>query len=291
MGDKSAKARLVSQIASRQHGVITVSQLSGAGVERDVASKWARARRLHRIHRGVYAVGHVPRSRKSKWMAAVLACGDGAALSHASAAALWGLLDWRDGPVEVSIPVEGGRRPRAGVRIHRRPGLPHAAITRRHNIPVTRPAQTIADLRGRASDAQLRRAIRQAEVLGFPTGLDHAADPTQSEMEDLFLALCRRNALPEPQVNVRIDALIVDFLWSQRRLVVETDGYRFHRGPSAFENDHDRDLRLRTLGYDVLRLTYRHLATEPTRVAALVRRELSKPSQAPRQAPIRRASE
>ncbi len=132
---------------------------------------------------------------------------------------------------------------------------------------MTTPARTIADLRRIVSPARLRRAIRQAEVLGLRTGLDRPAEPTRSELEHLFLELCRRHRLPAPEVNVRIGRRVVDFLWRERRLVVETDGYRYHRGPTAFEDDHARDLALRTGGYDVLRFTYRQVTSEPARVA------------------------
>jgi very-short-patch-repair endonuclease len=199
--------------------------------------------------------------------------------SSATAAqrALWGLLDQRGGPIEVSVPVAGGRKPRPGIRIHRRPGLQSGATTRRHNIPVTKPAQTIEDLRRRIPEAKLRSAIRAAEVQGLPTGLDTRTQAARSELEEIFLSLCRKHRLPMPQVNSRVATLEVDFLWPDQRLVVEADGYRFHRGSSAFETDHDRDLHLRAADYDVLRLTYRQITTKPTQVAALVRRELQRP--------------
>jgi len=102
------------------------------------------------------------------------------------------------------------------------------------------------------------------------TGLDKGSERTQSELEHLFLRLCRRHRLPAPEVNVRIGSRIVDFLWRRQRLVVETDGYRFHRGSQAFEDDHERDLELRSLGYDIVRLTYRQVTTTPDRVISAV---------------------
>jgi very-short-patch-repair endonuclease len=181
-----------------------------------------------------------------------------------------------DGPVDVSVPTTAGRKRRGGIRVHRRASLGSGSVTRRNGIPVTTPAQTIADLRGVASAAQLRRAIRQAEVLGLRTGLDRPAEPTRSELEHLFLRLCRRHRLPAPEVNVRIGPREVDFLWRTQRLIVETDGYRYHRGRGAFENDHERDLDLRARGYDVLRLTYRQVTTNPTRTARAVAEALRK---------------
>jgi very-short-patch-repair endonuclease len=211
-------------------------------------------------------------------MAAVLACGEGAVLSHRSAASLWRLLGPTGGPVEVSVPTTSGRAARPGIRLHRRVTLGPRSVSRRSDIPVTTPAQTIDDLRGRVSPAQLRRAIRQAEVLGLATGLHGAADRTRSELEHLFLRLCHRHRLPTPEVNVRIGSHTVDFLWREQRVVVETDGYRYHRGSQAFENDHERDLDLRSRGYDIVRLTYRQVTADPKRAAAAVADALQKPT-------------
>jgi very-short-patch-repair endonuclease len=206
-------------------------------------------------------------------MAAVLACGAGAVLSHLSAAHLWRLLDSRGGAIHVSVPGAGGRARRRGVRVHRRRSLDAETVTCRHNIPVTTPAQTIADLKRLTSPAQLRQAIRQAEVLGRRTGLQ-ATEPTRSELEHLFLRLCEHHRLQMPEVNVRVGPYEVDFLWREQRLIVETDGYRYHRGSQAFENDHQRDLVLRGAKLDVLRITFRQVTKEPDRVAALISREL-----------------
>jgi len=135
---------------------------------------------------------------------------------------------------------------------------------------VTTPARTIADLTRAVSATERRRAIRQAEVLGLDPGLSVPRERTRSELEHLFLKLCRRHSLPVPQVNVRIGGLLVDFAWQDRRLIVETDGYRFHRGRTAFESDRARDLRLRELGYDVVRLTYRQVLDRPEQVAGVL---------------------
>lgn len=140
---------------------------------------------------------------------------------------------------------------------------------------MTTPARTIADLKLVVSAAQLRRAIRQAEVLGLNTGPGIEGDGTRSELERQFLLLCHRHRLPPPEVNVRIAGLLVDFAWIDRRLIVETDGYKFHRGRAAFENDKARDLRLRERGFDVMHLSYRQVLEEPEQVANILRRELS----------------
>ena len=129
-------------------------------------------------------------------------------------------------------------------------------------------------LRPPVSEATHRRAVRQAEVLGLRTGLGEAVAPTRSELEDCFLALCHRHRLPLPEVNVRVGRWEADFLWREQRLVVETDGYRFHRGPTAFETDHVRDLDLRISGHDVLHFTYDQVTNHPSQVANVLHREL-----------------
>lgn len=212
-------------------------------------------------------------------MAAVLAIGGGppragrplerwgAALSHRSAAELWGLLPHRDGPVDVLAPGDAGKARRKGIRLHRSTSLMPADVTLRAGIPVTTPARTLSDLRRAVGANEHRRATRQAEVLGLPLGDETETDRTRSDLERDFLRLCRRYRLPPPAVNARIGPDLVDFLWRERRLIVETDGYRYHRGKAAFEDDRDRDLRLRDAGYEVIRLSERQLNEEADRVA------------------------
>jgi very-short-patch-repair endonuclease len=265
----------VARIAARQHGVVSQEQLVDAGLSTSAISRRVENGRLHRLHRGVYAVGHPGISHYGRWMAAALTCGEEAAVSHRSAAELWGLLKPAEGLIEISVPGGSGRARRSGIRLHRRTALRLAAITRRYGIPVTKPAQTIADLRSCISAEELRRAIRQADVLGLPIGLVADRDRTRSELERQFLRLCDRHGLPAPEVNVRIGPHLVDFLWCEQSLVVETDGYRYHRGRQAFEDDRSRDLDLHALGYDVLHFSYRQVSREPERVAAAVRDALS----------------
>lgn len=205
----------------------------------------------------------------------------GAALSHRGAAELWLMLPAQRGPVDVTVPGDGGRNRREGIRIHRSKRLAAADVTTQAGIPVTTPTRTLADLREASrrrksgvATRDLRRAIRQAEFLRLPIDSEPDTDRTRSELEAMFLRLCRRHELPVPEVNVRVGPLTVDFLWRDRRLVVETDGYRSHRGRQAFEDDRARDLRLRALGYDVVRLSYRQVLEEPDRVAAALRADL-----------------
>jgi Protein of unknown function (DUF559) len=216
-------------------------------------------------------------------MAAVLACSTKAReafLSHRSAAALWGLLPAGNGPIEVTVREYGGRNRRAGIRLHRSMILAPSDIARRRGILVTTPARTIFDLeraprRWRLPPSQLRRAARQAAVLGYALGAHARPDPTRSELEDLFLALCKRSGLPAPEVNVKVAGIEVDFLWRQFALAVETDGYRFHRGDVAFEDDRRRALTLGEHGFEVLRLTYRQITKESHVVTRTLRARLS----------------
>jgi very-short-patch-repair endonuclease len=142
---------------------------------------------------------------------------------------------------------------------------------------VTKPAQTIVDLRGCVSPRELRRAIRQANVLGLPIGPETGRDRTRSDLERDFLRLCRRHRLPLPEVNVRVGRHLVDFLWRDRLLAVETDGYRYHRGRQAFEDDRVRDIELRAHGYEVIRLSETQVAEEPQSVAEVLRAILASP--------------
>jgi very-short-patch-repair endonuclease len=261
----------VAQMATRQHGVVAVAQLASAGIDRQGVLRRVGAGRLHRVHRGVYAVGHRGLSSEGKWLAAVLACGSAAVLSHRCAAGLWELLPPETGPVDVTVPGLGGRPRRPGIRLHRSRSLTPAHTTRRKGIPVTTPARTIADLRRTVSAQQLRRAIRQAAVIGLNIGRDVETDPTRSELEHRFLRLCRHHRLPRPDANVPVGRFVVDFLWRDQALIAETDGYRYHRGRLAFEDDRARDLELRLLGYEVVRFTFRQVSDDPARVASALR--------------------
>jgi very-short-patch-repair endonuclease len=173
--------------------------------------------------------------------------------------------------VHVTVPSSAGKSKRDGIWLHRTRSLAASETTRRHGIPVTKPSRTIEDLRRTMPAWEVRRATRQAEVLGLPLGEAVESDRTRSDLESDFLRLCHRHRLPEPEVNVRIDRFLVDFLWRDRRLIVETDGYGYHRGRAAFQEDHDRDLRLRALGYGVVRLSEKQVAGEPAHVAAVLK--------------------
>lgn len=286
----------IARIADRQHGVITAKQLAMVGLGRSAVSERTSAGRLHRIHRGVYAVGRRGLSLHGRFMAAVLACGDGAVVSHVSAAVLWQLLKPIDGPVHVTTPSTSGRSRRRGIHLHRCPSLNAPAepspspsslpirggrggrlsTTHRHNIPVTTINRTLEDLSASSllPPHLIRRATRQAELKGYH--LEHVeTDRTRSDLETLFLAIVRRHAIPHPEVNVKLGRWTVDFLWRSQRVVVETDFWSYHRGSVAWEDDHARDLDLRSAGYTVLRYDDKQLENEPARIATDVRRALA----------------
>jgi very-short-patch-repair endonuclease len=276
---KGAKtdARIAS-LAAGQHGVITYSQLRGLGVSRGDIEGRARRGALHRVHQGAYAVGHPGLSRAGRYKAALLACGHEAVLSHVSAAVLWGLVlpKYDDDSVHVSLPSPNGRRRRFGIAIHRTTFAP-GDLSRYAEIPVTTPNRTILDLRrSRSLEPRiLRQAIRQAQHRRLRLDPRLKADRTRSDLEQDFRAFVRRHRLPPAEINVPVGPFTVDFLWRSRHLVVETDSYEYHHGLIAFEDDHERDLKLRQRGLVVLRYTGRQLEREPAAVAAEIRARLA----------------
>jgi very-short-patch-repair endonuclease len=218
----------VARIAARQHGVISYDQLVWAGISSTTISKWARAGRLHRLHRGVYAVGHTKLSVEGRILAAVLACGKGAVASHASAAYLWALSPTCPPFVDVMIPGTAGRAKRKGIVLHHSTTLEPEDTTRRHNIPVTTLARTKRDM-----------------------GWTQAT--TRSDLERHFLQLLHSHELPLPEVNQRIGPYEVDFLWRSASLIVELDGYAYHANRAAFAADRAKDRYLTSRGFTVLR--------------------------------------
>jgi very-short-patch-repair endonuclease len=285
----------IARLATRQHGVVTRRQLEALGLTRSAVGRRAVGGRLHRVHRGVYAAGHPVLTRYGRWMAAVLAAGPGAALSHASAAALWEIRASSAMRTDVSVPRASGRAKRAHLRIHRTSALKSDEVTTHHGIPVTTPARTLLDLASSLPRRAVERALDQAEILELfdlrqltsvidahrgergagalaaALGDHHAGTTvTRSALEEAFLALCAAHALQRPQTNVRVCGLEVDFLFPAQRLVVEADSWRFHQTRRAFERDRQRDAILARAGYRTLRFTHRQMAQRPSEVAATI---------------------
>jgi len=287
---------LIAEVAESQHGVVSLGQLRRAGLASGAINARARSGRLHRLHTGVFAVGHRRLSREGRWMAAVLALGDGAVLSHVSAAALWGLRASRAAAIHVTVPTNAGLGSRDGIVVHRSLTLGAAEITRHDGIAVTSPARTLVDLAGMLTPGPLERAVERslalrsfdlhavqaaieanpsrpgAKTLAGIVAAVHDEPPlTRSELEALMRDLCDANAIRRPEVNVRVEGSEVDFFWRAERLIVETDGHETHGTRAAFERDRAKDARLTALGYRVVRFTYRQLVYErPLVVATLL---------------------
>jgi very-short-patch-repair endonuclease len=261
----------VAEIAARQHGVVHISQLIAAGLTKQGITRRVAAGRLHRIHRGVYAVGHQGLSSRGRWKAATLALGPTAVLSHTSAAELWGMLRERHGYPHVTLPGTGDRPRRRKIVTHRSATLTRADVTICDGIPVTNPSRTLGDLPRTVEAKLVRAARRQAEFDRLPLGADHRTDRTRSELEREFLRLCRRHRLPPPEVNANVGPFTVDFLWRQELLIVEIDGYGAHSGRQAFRDDRVRDARLAVDGFRVQRFSDWQLEHEPGAVIKTVR--------------------
>lgn len=261
---------LIARIVARQHGVISAARLRRCGLTRNAIAWRVHIGRLFPIHRGVYAVGHPGLTHHGRWKAATLALGPRAVLSHRSAAELWELLPQSDARPQVTLPYPVSPAKRAKLIVHRSRTLGRARTTSRDGIPVTMPARTLADLARVASAAEVRRAIRAAEKRGLPLGPDHIPERTESDLERDFLAICRRYGVPEPELNVRIGRYRVDFLWRAARLIIETDGYVYHRGRQAMRDDNDRDIELELLGFRVVRIDDSRIADDPAGLARAV---------------------
>jgi very-short-patch-repair endonuclease len=266
----TAEAR-VAAIAGRQHGVVTHEQLAACGFDKSAVTRRVQAGRLHRLHRGVYAVWHRSLSWRGRWLAAVLAAGDGAVLSHSSAAALWKFLRPIRGPIDLTVAAAVRRNPGPGLLIHRSRTLSSSQVAKRHGIAVTTPARTIEDIRIAVEPYLFRRALRQAELAGHRVPHLSATRRSRSDLELLFLALCNEHGLPRPLVNHRVYGYLVDFHWPEHRLAVETDSWEYHRGSVAMEDDHARDLALHSQGIETRRYTGDQLETAPEVVAADLR--------------------
>ena len=245
----------------RQHGVISRSQLLTAGLSANAIKHRVASGRLHRWHAGVYAVGRRELPRLGELMAAVLACGEGAALSHESAAELWG-FGRRCTQPEVTVPRK--RNPSVpGIRMHRRT-LAATDTTVYRAVPVTKPALTLVDLAHRLPTEQTERAVNEADRLDLidPEALRTALDGmpgrrgapalrklldrrtftlTRSQLERRFKPIAQAAGLPRPQTCVYVNGYEVDFYWPELGLVVETDGLRYHRTAAQQARALERD--------------------------------------------------
>ena len=289
--------REIAAIAERQGGVIARVQLIELRLGAAAIDRRVRAGRLHLLHRGVYAVGHRVVGVIGRRWAAVLACGDGAVLSHLSAADAWDIRSSAAGTIHVTV-GPGGRRKRSGIRVHRNGPLPGDEVTERDGLPITTPARTLLDLpaggiRGRSLENALDRAqrlrlldfadlhrllARYPRRPGTPSLkavlARYRPGDTRSELEALVAELCDAHGLPRPQENCVIEGKVRDFHWPRARLVVEADSYAWHRSPSALSDDRERDVTLTLAGYRTLRFTWAQVTRRRRYVANAILRTL-----------------
>lgn len=288
----------IAALAARQHGVVSAAQLRALGLGTGAIKHRAAVGRLHALHRGVYAVGHRALRHEAWWIAAVLAAGEGAVLSHRAAAALWRIGNASPRRIDVSVPRH--RRSTARVVLHQ-VALPADEVTIERGIPVTTPARTLFDLASVLGRDHLQAAFEEAQFrrLGSPTSLDallhrhpghrgirairsvladhrrNGATVTRSRLERRLLALVDRHGLPRPRINRIGPEGELDATWPDHRLVVECDGFAAHGTRRAFEEDRARDRALQVAGWRVVRITWRQLTDDPDligrQLAALLR--------------------
>lgn len=289
--------RAVARLADRQYGVVARRQLLALGLSRTMIDRRLRRAAFVRLHRGVYAVGHRRLSRAGFWMAAVLATGDAAVLSHRDAAALHGLRRPHGGRTDVTT-TSDARSTRA-ILVHQTVALPVEDVTVVDGIPATAVSRTLVDLATVIPRHQLEAALSEAErhdLLDVPAlqavarrtwgrrGRGHAklskalerhaahgVTITRSELEQLFLALLDAEGLPRPSANAIVEGREVDAYWPQRRFAVELDGWEFHKTRADFERDRAKRTELRALGYDVTEFTHHQLTRRAQWVVSQLR--------------------
>jgi hypothetical protein len=262
-------------VADRQYGHVTRRQLLELGIPARTIAAWGENRRLITVHAGVYAVGHAQKSALAKAMAAVLACGDRAVLSHDSAGALWGIRRWPQVP-EVTCALE---RRRPGIRTHRTETLTTRDVRRHHNIRVTSPSRTILDIQTRLTDRQITRAVNELRLhqhlkatelerlvnrsTRIANLIDPAQNPTRSGQEDDFVTFCRDHGLPIPRTNVMLFGHERDAVFEPEKVIVEIDTWATHNSHQSFRADRKRDAVAAEHGYLTVRVISELLAADP----------------------------
>lgn len=274
--------------------MVTREQLRELGFSREAIEHRLRRGRLHPLARGIYLVGWPQLTRERRWMAAVLACGEGSALSHRSAAALWGVAEEAPGRIDVSVRRRFESR-RAGLKVRSRPSLSAKDIVERRGIPLTSVVQTLVDLATELPDGRLERAVNEADKgdLIDPEALrealtERAGEPgvkrlaklldkrtfrvSDQELERLFRPIAAAAGVPVELTKAWVNGFEVDFHWPRLGLVVETDGLRYHRTPAAQARDRLRDQTHTAAGLAHLRFTHYQVRYEPEHVRAILAR-------------------
>ena len=292
-------------MAAERHNLVTTEDLAACGIRGSAVQRRVRNGRLHRKYKGVFALGSPRLTQEGVWLAAVLASGPEAVLSHVDAAVLWGIHP-RPGAIIHVTTARRSREGAKGTRLHRVRRLSPDDVTMRHGIPVTTVARTLVDLTDMFARERLTRIIREAEFQGVLdlTMLDQAIARANgrkrlsvliaaveahrpgaivhSELEHAFLELCRNEDIPQPETNVPMvvggRSRKLDCLWRAQRVVVELDGRAGHDKPGAFEDDRARDTALNADGYRTLRFTWRRVTRDGARVAAELRATLTQSS-------------
>jgi very-short-patch-repair endonuclease len=286
--------RKIARIARRQDNVITLEQLVEAGLGQRGVRHRVSAGSMKRLHRGVFLLGAAPPTRMARARAAVMACGEGAVVSHRSAAEMFGLLPETDREVDVTVV---GRNPgfHRGIRLHRPRALARHDVTTVRGIPVTTVARAICDMAATESAKDVEHAFQEAlyrklvtprsvhaiierepRRRGAPVIRALLEDPrmTRSERERALLKLIAQAQLPKPLTNVKLHGYLVDVYWPEHALVVEFDGWPAHGHRLAFDSNRKRDQVLLAHGVSTMRVTGRHLQHEPIAVAARIAQAL-----------------
>lgn len=287
----------LARLAGRQHGVVTRAQLLALGLSHSAIGRMSGARRLHPVHRGVYAVGNPALCPHGRCFAAVAACGREALLSHDSAAWLWGLDGTCPSKSHVTVPVHGHRR--RDIILHRAPTVAEEGRGDVEGIPVTPVHRVLLDLAATKSIRSVERRIDRAERLGLldlieidamlarrrgdrgTSALGAALDLYRDEFfnrarsERLFLRLVEKAGLPRPAFNLFVAGLEIDVYWELERFAVEIDGWEAHRTRKAFETDRVRQEQLKLAGIDSILITARRIERDPAEVGDHLRRLLA----------------
>jgi hypothetical protein len=299
---------VIRALAGRQAGNISRAQLLGVGLSEGAVNARLRTGALARRYPGVYALAPARQDPPARIAAAVLAGGPTAAASHATAAFLWGFLPRWDPPPEISL-TSGDRRPRH-ILTHRCPSLQPRDVTRQHGVPTTSRARTVLDLAPRLAKKQLTRLVNDARREGHlrtdavndilernPSHpgakllrpfVETTANPTNSGFEDDFLAFTEKYGLPTPLINATVNGYEVDAYFPENNLIVECDGYDYHKDRAAFESDRERDAHHLAHGTPTVRLTRERLKHTPDREATRLTTILNQRALA-RSAPAARA--
>jgi hypothetical protein len=295
--EREVAHRPLAELARSQHGVVSHGQMIELGYSKSAITRAAGVGRLHRLHRGVYAVGHTGLSDRGGCLAAVFASGPDAVLSHHSAAWLWGIARWS--PIPISVTVPSRRAPRPPIRLHHSGVLTHGDCDEIDCIPVTAVPRTALDLAATLRARQLLRLLERIEELrlfdlgpfedllkrsgGHPgvgrlrRALESYRPPsfTRSEMERRFLELVIAAGLPRPATGFVEVGYELDVYWPEERFAVELDVYETHGTRQAFERDRERQEDLKLAGVEMVRITGLRLEREPQQVIERITRLLT----------------